>query len=272
MRKTFVVASRSGSEVTPLHLLEAAAEFDDGPVGAALAVLRPPASQSGLRGGGARAGWLFLQTQSAARAFAASRGEAMTSAHLVVAALDQHDPQTTAALVAADVDAAQVRRTALATLGVPADLPQLDLPAPTPAGTMGRPPLPEAELDPQAWAVLRWRQAHLPLRQVRRAAHADALRSLESRAAWQVADRFGVDDDQRYSLRYHHEAAVERSVPTGEATHEPQPGPSSGWRPGRRRFVPRFLIGWPTWFGNRRVGLRDAWFRLRTASAYRGQP
>ena len=31
-------------------------------------------------------------------------------------------------------------------------------------------------------------------------------------------------------------------------------------------------VGWGTWFGNRRVGLRDRWFRLRTSSSYRGAP
>jgi hypothetical protein len=40
----------------------------------------------------------------------------------------------------------------------------------------------------------------------------------------------------------------------------------------RRRFVPSFMVGWPTWFENRRVGLHDKRFRLITRSAYRGQP
>jgi hypothetical protein len=39
-----------------------------------------------------------------------------------------------------------------------------------------------------------------------------------------------------------------------------------------RRFVPNFMVGWPTWFANRRVGLRDKRFWLLTRSAYRGQP
>jgi hypothetical protein len=28
----------------------------------------------------------------------------------------------------------------------------------------------------------------------------------------------------------------------------------------------RFTVGWAAWFGNRRTGLRDRWFRLRTSA------
>jgi hypothetical protein len=34
----------------------------------------------------------------------------------------------------------------------------------------------------------------------------------------------------------------------------------------------RLFTGWGTWFGNRRAGLRDRWFRLRTHGAYRNAP
>jgi hypothetical protein len=40
----------------------------------------------------------------------------------------------------------------------------------------------------------------------------------------------------------------------------------------RRRRLPNFMVGWPTWFGNRRRGLRDRWFRVKTRSAFRDQP
>ena len=40
--------------------------------------------------------------------------------------------------------------------------------------------------------------------------------------------------------------------------------------PGRRRRG--VTVGWATWFGNRQVGLRDRWFRLRTSWHYRGCP
>ena len=30
-----------------------------------------------------------------------------------------------------------------------------------------------------------------------------------------------------------------------------------------------FAVGWGTWFGNRRIGLRNYWFRLRTLRYFR---
>ena len=43
-------------------------------------------------------------------------------------------------------------------------------------------------------------------------------------------------------------------------------------RPGRTFAFRNVTVGWGVWFGNRRVGLRDRWFRLRTTSSYRGAP
>jgi len=39
----------------------------------------------------------------------------------------------------------------------------------------------------------------------------------------------------------------------------------------RRRFL-NVTVGWSAWFGNRRTGLRDRWFRVRTTWDYRGCP
>lgn len=39
-----------------------------------------------------------------------------------------------------------------------------------------------------------------------------------------------------------------------------------------RTGLPNFMVGWPTWFGNRRTGLRDRWFERTTRGAFRGQP
>jgi hypothetical protein len=33
-----------------------------------------------------------------------------------------------------------------------------------------------------------------------------------------------------------------------------------------------FTVGWGTWFGNRRIGLRDRWFQLRTLGHFRHAP
>jgi hypothetical protein len=115
--------------------------------------------------------------------------------------------------------------------------------------------------------VLRWRQAHLPLGRLRGPGDLRALINLERAAAWRVADRLGLDDDQRHSLVWQHAGQVgqlaARTDLVGSAPHA-APGPGR-----RRRGV---TVGWATWFGNRQVGLRDRWFRLRTSWHYRGCP
>ncbi len=154
---------------------------------------------------------------------------------------------------------------------------------------MDRPALPVDELDPAAWAVLSWRQEHLPLRRLRSAGRLRALYHLESRACSLIATRRGLDDDQRYSLSRHHLDRVEQLVaqshpeliddrsartlsPTTSfpiarmVTAQAHP-----WRRWRRRWL-GFTVGWGTWFSNRWVGLRDRWFRLLTVVDYRGAP
>ncbi len=163
------------------------------------------------------------------------------------------------------------------------------MPALTPAGTMDRPALPVDELDPAAWAVLSWRQEHLPLRRLRSAGRYHALCHLESRACSLIATNRGLDDDQRHSLLRHHLDRVEQLVaqahpeliddrsarilsPTTSlpiariVTARAHP-----WRRRRRRWL-GFTVGWGTWFSNRRVGMRDRWFRLVTVVDYRGAP
>jgi hypothetical protein len=157
------------------------------------------------------------------------------------------------------------------------------MPRLTPAGTMDRPPLPVEQLDVGAWRILCWRQEHLPLNRIRTAGDWGALSHLEEQATRRVADRFGVDDDQRSSLLVHHHRQVERLAhqahPTVVETREQRIARHrSGeirWRRRRwhqHRFVPSFLVGWPTWFANRWVGLRDKRFWLLTRSSYQGQP
>jgi hypothetical protein len=180
-----------------------------------------------------------------------------------------------------------VRAAALAGLGAPQDLPAIALPALTPAGTLGRPPLPVAELDARAVSAVRWRQDHLPLNRLRRRADRDSLAHLEWAAAWRLASHLHLDDDQRFSLvRYHTDEVEQRMASARPDLVEPRrsPGPVGaswvgaswvgGFRPGRRRLPRRlrFTIGWGTWFQNRRVGARDRWFRLTTLRYYRRAP
>lgn len=201
--------------------------------------------------------------------------------------LDQRTPEVTDLLNRAGLEPALVRRAALAAIGAAADTPPVALPALAPAGSLDRPPLPAADLDARAWAVLRWRQDHRPLGRLRRAADLQALSHLERAAAWRLAGQLRVDDDQRYSLLRQHDDQVARLAararPDLSRPDLSRPGPGPGRRPvaglaSRRRRPYRrppfgnVTVGWAAWFGNRGVGLRDRWFRLRTARYYRGCP
>lgn len=285
--RALLLAGETGELCRPIHVFGALAE-GDGPVAVALRsgeggpVLPRPVNPLPARGGSAS--YLVGQTQQAARLLAKHRGVAVAPEHLFLAAIDQGDPEAVAALSRAGLDVATLRTTALAVLAEPSDLPLIEMPPLIPAGTMDRPPLPVSALDSRAWAVLAWRQDRLPLQRVRRNSHFEALRHLESDASWKVATRFGLDDDQRHSLRQHHLDRVEQlaararpdlvqprsarpAVPVGTAI------PLRSRRPWwcRQRWL-RFTAGWGCWFSNRRVGLRDRWFWLRTLPDYRGAP
>ena len=260
----------------PLHLLAALADMD-GPIGKALSgtpLLPRTQGAPTARGGGS--GYLMMQTQETAQGFASGRGEDVRPEHLLLALIDQGDAEAVAALDRSGLDIAALRRVALGLLGAPADLGVLAIPPLIPAGTGDRPALPVEQLDARAWRILRWRQDHLPLARVRRPGDWYALSHLEGDAVWRIADRVGVDDDQRYSLAAQHRQAVDRLVHQAspavvDAARPPESGPIYGghrWR----RIVPNFMVGWPTWFGNRWVGLRDKRFWLLTRLAYRGQP
>ena len=130
---------------------------------------------------GGDASYLSIQTQQAAR-LEAQRGETTTPEHLLLAILDQADPEAVAVLSHAGLDLSIIRTTALDILGAPPDLPPIATPTLAPAGTMNRPPPSVDELDSTAWAALRWRQDHLPLRRLQRRSHYEALQHLECRA------------------------------------------------------------------------------------------
>jgi hypothetical protein len=287
IHRAFLIAAESGERCRPVHFVAALGELD-GPIATALRppgggplFLHPP-DPLPVHGGGA--GYLAMQTQQAAGQLASERGEVIGSQHLLMAVIDQAEPEAVALLRRAGIDLGLLRAAALRILGAPPGLPPIAIPPLTPAGIADRPPLAVDQLDVRAWSVLCWRQEHLPLARLRRQGDWHALSHLEHRAAWRIADRFGVDDDQRHSLGFHHNHEVERlayaaSPAVVETTsqlmerfgHE---GPllRRGRRRRRRRLVPNFMMGWPTWFANRRVGLRDKRFWLMTRSAYRDQP
>jgi hypothetical protein len=286
--RAFTIASDQGESCRPIDLLAALAELD-GPIGE---LLRAPnsgplfpeaAAKPGVRGGSN--GYLAAQVMSAAGQFAAERGEPMGPAHLLVAVLDQGDAEVRTALENAYIQTADARSLALHVLGALSEQVRLTMRRITPAGTWDRPPVDISELDQGAWESLCWRQERLPLHRVRRTWQWSALSSLEQGAAWRVANRYGVDEDQRYSLLSHHHDRVEalayqahpELVETRQQMREShQSGPYLRVvsRPRRvwERRVPGFMVGWPTWFSNRRAGLRDKYFWLITLPGYRGQP
>jgi hypothetical protein len=121
----------------------------------------------------------------------------MNPEHLLLAVIDQADPEAVEVLDQAGLDLAAVRQVALGMLGLPGDLPPISMPPLTPTGTLDRPPLFVGDLDSRAWSALCWRQDHLPLRKVRRRSHYAALSQLESRATWRMSSKLALDDDQR---------------------------------------------------------------------------
>jgi hypothetical protein len=311
IQRAFQFAHQHGRRCGPAEFL-VGISAGHGPAAAAL----DPGSGRSLRecavevGGppGKGAGYLHMQAQEAATSLAAARGQRAGPEHLLIALLDQGTPEVTGLLSRAGLDPAAVRRSALAAIEAPADLPPIPLPEPTPAGTLDRPPLPVDRLDSRAWDVLCWRHDHLPVGRLRRASDLQALIHLERAAAWRLADRLGLDDDQRYSLVWQHDDQVTRLAararpdlaPSAGPTpgpHPPGPHPPGPHPPGphrqpagaprarqrprsagatgmlrRRHRFSRVTVGWAAWFGNRRVGLRDRWFRLRTTRDYRGCP
>ncbi len=277
--EAFRHASHDGGECRPVHLLYALAE-QPGPLAETLSpVALHPRNNPPTRSAGATSTYQLDQVSTTAQTLAGDRGEQFDAPHLLIALIDCGDPESLAVLADAGVDTGAVRRAALLLLGASPDLPAITPAEPTPAGTLDRPPLRVDELDPRVWSVLTWRQGHLPVSKLRRSSHAVALQSSEERTAWDIVDRAGVDEDQRYSLLARHDEAVEHRIRTTHPGLLPDyedtdmSGPVFAVASGRLRSrLPNFMHGWPTWFANRRVGMRDRWFAFRTRTAFRGQP
>lgn len=291
VRRALSIASESNERCQPVHLLAALAEVQ-GPLATILKPARerwlyPRAEPPSNLGGGT--GYLASQAVQAATRFATDRQEPFAAGHLAVAVIDQADTEVVKLLRDAHIGPARVRAVALETLRAPPGLIPLPLPPLCPAGTADRPALPVEDLDPPAWSVLSWRQEHLPLGRLKRQSDWYALSHLEHRAAWRIADRRHLDDDQRYSLLSQHrdrvEALARDARPDLVETRRERMQRYAGSRPlvtvpmvvrkrrpTWRRVFPSLVVGWPSWFANRRTGLRDSYFRLVTAPAYRGQP
>ena len=267
IQRAFGLARELGRGCGPAEFLVGISE-GRGPAAAAL----DPGQGLSLRAVAAEADgtagqmYLHMQAQGAAQSLASALGQPSGAGHLLIALLDQGTPEVAGLLRRAGLDPAAVRAAALASVGAPAGQPPIPMPAPTPAGTLDRPPLPVADLDARAWTVLRWRQDHLPVSRLRRESDRQALWHLEDAAAWRVADRLGLDDDQRYSLLWHHDRQV------GQLAGRPARAGPPRRRARRRHGFAGVPVGWAAWFGNRRTGLRDRWFRLRTMRHYRDCP
>jgi hypothetical protein len=281
IRRAFDFARQAGSGgrgARPVHFLVGIAE-GEGPAATALRPadgrsLRAIVTDMGLAAD-SPAGYLHMQAQRGAMSLAAARDESPGVEHLLVALLDQGTPEVLDALSRAGLDRAAIRAAALAALGAPADLPLIALEPATPAGTLDRPALPVTDLNARAWAVLYWRQEHLPIGSLRRQSDTRALRQLERAAVMRIADQLALDDDQRYSLLHHHDEAVgERVARTRPELRGPRQQPEARARAMRRRRHRwlRATTGWGVWVGNRRAAVQNRWFRLRTARAYRGAP
>lgn len=291
LHRAFILAAETGELCRPVHLLAALGE-GDGPIAQILrppggGPLRPhPTDPLPVHGGGCN--YVVGQAQRGVHRLASERGETACPEHLFLVVLDQAEEEAMDLLASVDLDPALLRAKALSILGAPPDLPPTTLPPITPAGTMDRPALPVEELDQRAWASLCWRQEHLPLGRLRRGSHYDALWQLEDRASGRVASELGLEDDQRYSLAHHHLCRVEDLAAQAKPalaqrrfSRQREPIEVMGtvtlyqhrWRWDRWR--PRWLgftVGWGCWFSNRRAGMRDRWFRLRTIPDYRGAP
>lgn len=274
IQRGFQFARELGHGCRPVHFLVGIAE-GRGPAAAALAAgagrpLREVVTAAGDIPTDSAA-YLHGQAQRAAVSLAGSLSQRPAAEHLLVALIDQGIAEVLQTLSRAGLDPAAIRRTALAGIGAPAGRPAVSLPPLPPAGSLDRPPLPVTELDERARRVLAWRHDHLPLDRLRRAGHRQALSRLERDEASRLADRLGLDEDQRYSLIWHHDAAVEQQVAVASPGLAGSPELRVPW-PLRHPGLLAVAAGWAVWLDNRRVNLRDRWFKLRTLRHYHGAP
>jgi hypothetical protein len=135
-------------------------------------------------------------------------------------------------------------------------------------GQIYRPPLPIGALPEPLWRAGQARLARLPFSRLRHQWQFYGLYANERRVARRLAALHDLDDSQRESFEFHYAEAFKRLsaeavpqfVPSVRAGGERSVAMSRTDLPRPRvRVVP---IGWDCWFGNRRAGIRDRWFRL----------
>lgn len=274
LRRGSTIAHELGRRCGPVHLL-VGISAGQGPAAAALIARQGGSLRDAVTAAdpGDGAIYLNIQAQDAARSLAHSLDESLRAEHLLIAVLDQGTPAAIQALHLAGLDPVTVRQSALSAIGAPADLPLIPLPVLPPAGAMDRPPLPADELDSRAWEILCWRQDRLPLGRLQGRSGRATLLRLERDAATRLAEQLRLDDDQRYSLIWHHSRLVTQRVDRdrpdlGTAEQQVQ----RHLRAARRRHrhpILRVTTGWGTWFSNRWASISIHWLRIRTMHTHR---
>ena len=269
--------ARSGG-VNPAHLLAAVLEVS-GPLGEMAAVVHAPPGPKARQHDPAATeavvhfDTLARQAISSAGAWARRRGTRAGPEDLLVLLVDQHSPPVVAALARMGPDSERLRPAALRMLGLPGQYGPVQLEPVPPAGMMDdRSLLDISDLPADVWAVLPARQGRLPLHRVRRRSDWAAVVINEQRAVLKMAARRNLADDERHAFLHHHRRAVQRRGTEVVPHVALEPAPAAGAGPlsvhrsdrHRMRLVPP---GWVVWFGNRRTGLKVAWFRW-TAQRY----
>ena len=207
-----------------------------------------------------------IQAVEAAAAAATRQNAPLSPEFVLLALIDQRDETVDQMLQGALLDKRITRRSILAALGLPQDLPPLPMPPLTPAGTMDRDPLEISDLPAAAWDEMVRRQASLPIHRLRTAPNdLWSLLHSERRAADRAARRRQLSDDERHSLQFHHISrvteTVSRCVPQIDL-HADRQRADTGLFLESSRPNGRVLAGITTWLSNRRVGVRDVCFRV----------
>ena len=130
-----------------------------------------------------------------------------------------------------------------------------------------------SDLPADVWAALHHRQDRIPFHRIRTRSDWYALNGIEQQAVKRLAKQHHLTDNERQSLLRHHLDFFDRNAgsaaPSVAATIYPHGLEGEAFigyctvrlhRHRRRRVI---SVGWGTWFGNRWVTIRSAWFRLR---------
>ena len=130
-----------------------------------------------------------------------------------------------------------------------------------------------SDLPADVSAAIHHRQARIPFHRIRTRSDWYALNGIEQQAVDRLAKQHHLTEDERQLLLRHHLDFFDRNAsnaaPSVAATiypHGREGAAFIGYRTVRRHRHPRrrvIPVGWGTWFGNRWVTIRQAWFRVR---------